>query len=126
MEVFVKDPHVYLNQLGVELSSAMDEERSAILDPGHHFRVNWETYFFADRLEKERFAENLLEFCDLVTDPVTRQRFHPNERSPQSVHDGVPYFFLSPESQNRFAAMPDSFSTPTHKMKKMVEAATGG
>lgn len=118
--VFVQDPGGFLDNLDVELTCAMVEGADAVVNKNHGTWVNHELFFFSSASEKDEFLKQPERFCGILTDPVTRERFEPNELSPRLDHEGRPYFFLSEGSLSRFAATPDSFAVPSGRMVKMT------
>jgi len=52
----------------------------------------------------------------VLTDPVTRERFHPTARSPHVRHYDREYYFTSDDSRDMFAAMPDMYADPRYQM----------
>lgn len=115
----MQDPETYLLAREIPVQSYFDDTRPAILDPEHRVRVNYELYFFSEEAERERFLEDPLRHCGLVTDPVTHTRFRPDSDSPRIDHAGQPFFFESGMSRMIFASMPDSFIVPRFKMPEM-------
>jgi YHS domain-containing protein len=109
MAVFVEDPARYLNELGVRLPDFLDSTRTALLDPSHRSRINFENYFFAHPGDKERFDARPAVQAGILTDPVSRVRFRPVPASPRLEHGGHPWFFESDSTRALFAAQPDSF-----------------
>ena len=103
---------------GLTYNCYMDPTRPAVLDGTHSVRVNYETYFFADTAAKELFRGNVLRFCGLLTDPVSKRRFRPNATSPSHTDEEsrVQYFFESEASQQMFLADPGSYRLPGYEM----------
>jgi YHS domain-containing protein len=98
----------------------MDEETPAIIDKKHTLAVNYETFFFASLDEKQRFGEDIVDYCGLLTDPVSKQRFRPYEESPRYDLGDHPYFFLSEANRARFAETPGQFTAPKFPMLEMA------
>ena len=121
MKVFVEDPEIFLQDLGVTLTSAMDESKQAVLEASHRARVNHEVFFFATTGERETFEKQPERYCGIVTDPVSRERFRPNKVSPRLEHKGRPFFFISESTMAEFQAEPDSFFVPKLRMLKKTE-----
>jgi len=86
--------------------------------------VNFEFYYFADEAGKKRFEEDPLRWCGSVTDPVSRSRFRPTEASARLDYEQIPFYFDSEDTQQQFAARPDSFSVMHVRMRTPEEAAT--
>jgi YHS domain-containing protein len=116
VSVFVKDPEVFLNQLGVELSCAVNGERAAVIDEAHRRYVNWEVYFLSDEEAAGAFDWDPLRYCGLVTDPVSKNRFRPTNDSPKTVYQDRPYFFETAANLETFNQMPEGLANPAHKM----------
>lgn len=116
MSVFVKDPQVFLNELGVSLAGAVNEDKAAVLDEAHRRYINWEVYFFSSEEAARTFDADPLRYCGLVTDPVSKHRFHPGEESPKTVYGGRAYYFESAGNLDAFNAMPEGMANPAHKM----------
>jgi len=116
MPVFGEDPAPYLEELGVELPGFLDPEASAVLDADHVAFVNWEAYFFSTPALRDEFLRLPERYCGLVTDPVSRERFRPDESSPRLDHGGRPYFFRSEETLATFRESPEMYALPRHEM----------
>lgn len=103
---------------GLTYNCYMNPTRPAILDDTHAFRLNYETYFFADTAAKELFRGDILRFCGLLTDPVSKRRFRPTVDSPRSTDEEtrIDYYFESEASQHMFEVDPDSYRLPGYKM----------
>lgn len=112
----MQDPEAYLVARGIELQDYFDAARPALLDPQYRAQVNWEFYFFANAKELSRFRSDPEHYCDVVTDPVSRMRFRPGDRSPRTEHGGKPFFFESEANLALFTATPDSFAVPRPRM----------
>jgi YHS domain-containing protein len=85
-------------------------KRLAKLDPELMAWINHELYCFSDRASLRRFQHDPLKYCGLVTDPVSRARFHPSPRSPRLEYRQRPYYFMAESTLTTFKAMPDSFA----------------
>ena len=120
----MQDPARYLTELGVSLTSATDEQRTAILDADHRSYVNWEVFFFADLEEKVVFERDPVRFCGVVTDPVSKKRFRPAIDSPRVDYAGRPYFFQTKATLEQFESMPDGLANPMHKMIPKKESGS--
>jgi len=122
MQVFVEDPERYLTELGVEVPDLIDSTRKAVLEFPTRSRVNFETFFFTDAADKERFDANPVEHIGFLVDPVNRMRFHPTAASPRFDFNNRPFYFSSDSTRTAFAATPDSFAVSKGRM--MPRAAT--
>jgi len=116
MAVFVEDPERYLNELGVTVPDFLDTTRSAVLEFATRSRVNYETFFFAEQAEKERFDADPTRYVGLLVDPVSKVRFHPSTNSPRFDYNNRPFFFSSDSTRAAFAATPDSFAVARGRM----------
>jgi YHS domain-containing protein len=121
----VKDPEVYLKELGVELPCAIHPEKGAVLDSAHRSYVNHEVYFFSSAGARRRFEKDPLRYCGLVTDPVSLERFRPTRASPRADHAGRPYFFASEATRSTFQGDPIAYANPKRKMPKAPMADPG-
>jgi YHS domain-containing protein len=119
----VQDPEVYLRNLGIVLPCAVEPWKHAILDAKYRAYVNHEVYFFSGDRALSEFRKNPLEYCGLVTDPVSGRRFKPKKRSPVLTYDGRPYYFETKKTRAKFEAEPERFKNPGQK--KMMEAPAG-
>ena len=88
----------------------MHAKRLAKLDPELTAWINHELYCFSDRAAFRKFQHDPLKYCGLVTDPVSRIRFHPTRGSPRLEYHLRPYYFLAESALATFKAMPDSFA----------------
>jgi YHS domain-containing protein len=113
----VKDPTTYLRNLGVSMTSALNDRVPARIENEYLSRVNYEAYYFAELAEKRRFDGDPARFCGFVTDPVSKERFRPRPESPRAEFAGRPWFFVSDANHMMFEAMPDSFLSPRYSMK---------
>ncbi len=119
-DVFVQDVPAVLNRKGLAFACYMDPSRPAICDSDHAVRINYETYLFADGAARERFLGDIVGFCGMLTDPVTKRRFRPGAGSPyhEDAATGVRYWFESPDSFELFLAMPEVYRLPGYKMER--------
>ncbi|HEX6882270.1 MAG TPA: hypothetical protein VF530_02755 [Planctomycetota bacterium] len=108
----MQDVPAYVRRKGLTFASYLDARRAAVLDAEHCVRLNYEAFFFADRWERERFLSDLVTYCGLLTDPVSRQRFRPRLDAPRASHAGVTYFFEREEHRARFEEDPETFARP--------------
>ncbi len=106
----MQDPGKYLAGLHIELPCPVRRGRMATLDSTFRACVNHEVYFFSSHDAKERFVRRPLQYCGVVTDPVSAGRFRPDRRSPRFDFGGRPYFFTSDSTLAIFKATPDRFA----------------
>jgi YHS domain-containing protein len=100
----------------MKLPSAMDETRQALVNKKTTVVVNYEIFFFADKEERQQFEENIVEYCGLLTDPVAKKRFRPNQTSPRYDYQERAYFFLSQTNRAEFEANPEVYARPKFAM----------
>ena len=112
----MQGPEQYLNELGIELSCAVDSTRPAIIDSAHRALVNSEAYFVADDAALKAFVENPYRYTGKVTDPVSRSRFVPTAQSPLRSHGGRLFYFASGETAAKFDSDPTRYGTPMPAM----------
>lgn len=112
----MQDVPGYVKRTGLQFACYMDPDRAAIIDGAFAVRLNYETYFFADSAAREVFRASPVQFCGLLTDPVTKQRFRPQEDSPSYTHEKVLYLFESLDTYEAFVAMPGKYKLPGYKM----------
>ena len=110
MKVFVQDPQIQLQELGIAVPDAIDPRKLAVLDPAHRSFVDYETYFFADEADKRRFDADPTGSCGILTDPVTKQRFRPGSDSPRGEFAGRTYIFFDEASKATFDKAPEAFA----------------
>ncbi|HKQ62530.1 MAG TPA: hypothetical protein VJS92_14660 [Candidatus Polarisedimenticolaceae bacterium] len=122
----MQDPEIYLKERAIHVACAVHPEREARLDSAHRRRVNHETYFFSDDAALAEFDRDRLRYCGMLSDPVTQERFHPDERSPYTLFDGRPYYFASAETESAFAADPRSYAEPRRAMPPMPAVQPAG
>jgi YHS domain-containing protein len=106
----------FTRRLDLDLVGFFDSTRPAILDDEHMARVNYEAYFFASKEGRERFLTDPVSACGLITDPVSKRRFHPDERAPRLEHGGVLYVFETRENLRMFRKRPDDYRLPGYTM----------
>jgi len=112
----VQDAELFLTKQGIEVTDYFDPARKAPLVQPHKLRVNYENYFFADTEGLERFRQDPGHWCGLVTDPVTKQRFHPGAGKQALAHEGALYYFSSGSSRARFESHPARYALPRFRM----------
>jgi len=116
VKVFVQDPQIQLQQLGLTIPDALDPKRSAILDGDHRSFVNYETFFFADEADRRRFDADPTASCGILTDPVTKERFRPGSDSPRTTFDGRTYIFFTEANKAAFDKNPEAIARPNYDM----------
>ena len=105
-----------LQRKGLVFACYMDPSRPAQLDAAYMVRVNYETYLFADSTARTLFQGDVVQYCGLLTDPVTKHRFRPDDASPSFEHDGVTYYFESYDALEMFGQDPEQFRLPAYSM----------
>jgi YHS domain-containing protein len=116
VKVFVQDPQIQLQELGMAIPDAVDPSRPAVLDPSHRSFVDYETFFFADEADKRRFDADPTASCGILTDPVTKKRFRPGTDSPRSEFNGRMYVFFDAASKATFEKAPEAFARANYDM----------
>jgi YHS domain-containing protein len=109
---FVQSPEVFLNDLGIMVPCVVDTTRDARLEVEYRVFVNWETYFLSDDTALAAFRATPAKYTGPITDPVTRMKFEPTQKSPRMEQGGRVFLFSSQQTAETFAATPDSFVTP--------------
>ena len=66
--------------------------------------------------ELDRFLEDPVTYCGLLTDPVSKRRFRPSRESPLLEHEGVLYLFEGPETVKWFTRTPGDYILPGYEM----------
>lgn len=112
----MQDPEIFLTDLGIRLSCAVDPAKPAVVDAAHRIAVGYESYFFSDSAAMQTFRDNLIQYCGTLTDPVTRERFRPDQSSPISTLRDRMYVFASDSSRQAFDMMPETYAWPNHQM----------
>jgi YHS domain-containing protein len=108
--IFGKDPERYLKAQGVGFDCPVKPGHRARIEPEFRAYVNHEVFYFCDADALARFRKDPTRYCGLVTDPVSKARFHPTSRSPRFDYRGRPYFFVDRLTFRTFVAIPDSFA----------------
>ena len=112
----MQDPARYINELGVKLTGCVDPSRLAIIDSSYMQMLGFESFFFADSANMSKFLDNIFRYCGGLTDPVSKERFLPNENSPRSEFMGSTYLFASELSLGTFEEMSSMYYLPNYKM----------
>ncbi|MCH8028014.1 MAG: hypothetical protein IID63_07825 [candidate division Zixibacteria bacterium] len=112
----MQDPARYINELGVELTGCVDPSRLAIIDSSYMQMLGFESFFFADSANMSKFLDNIFKYCSGLTDPVSKERFLPNENSPRSEFMGSTFIFASELTLGTFEKMPSMYYLPNYKM----------
>ena len=110
----MQDPQIQLLELGTAIPDLLDATRSAVLDPAHRSFVNYETFFFADEADRQRFDADPSASCGILTDPVTKERFRPGSASPRARFGGRAYYFLSEANKAAFEKNPEAVALPNY------------
>ena len=116
---FVQGPEQPILEQNLELASAVDPSRPAVIDRDHRVFVHYEIYYFADSDLKATFLDDPTAYTGLLTDPVSLLRFQPDGGSPRREHAERIYFFPDEDAARRFDADPDRFAVPIYKMMRM-------
>lgn len=75
--------------------------------------VNWEVFFFSDAKAMQTFHKQPLQYCGLLTDPVSQERFQPTRKSPRTEYKGRPYYFISEDNRAAFRRDPEKHAHRT-------------
>ena len=105
----MQDVPTAVRRRGLSFADFLDPRRAAVLDDEHCVRLNHEAWFFADAESRDRFAEDPLRWCGLLTDPVTKRRFRPCSNSASLRYDGVTYWFEEASDAEIFEADPEMY-----------------
>jgi YHS domain-containing protein len=108
----VQDVPEFVRKNGLSFRDYLDERHEAVLDAEHCVRLNYEAFFFGDPWSRERFLADPTDFCGLLTDPVSKQRFRPARGAESVRHEGVAYFFESEVTRARFEEAPERYRLP--------------
>lgn len=112
----MQDPSLYLNEIGVDLACCVDTVRPAIISDSYRVMLGFESFFFADSAAMLAFLSDIPRYCGVLTDPVTKDRFRPDENSPWLDYNGQTYLFASASSHSMFEAMPAMYYLPNYSM----------
>ncbi|MEZ4655125.1 MAG: hypothetical protein R3E12_16405 [Candidatus Eisenbacteria bacterium] len=88
----MQDPSPYLQDLGIGMESALNPRLRAQIEDAYLSRVNYDVLLAV--LAETHLDEDRLDYCGVVTDPVTKQRFRPAVRSPRCPVRRSSRFFL--------------------------------
>jgi YHS domain-containing protein len=123
----VQDPETYLNQLGVELTCAVDPAQPAVIDREHRISIGYETFFVSND-EARQQLENDPSLWGWITDPVSKEMFLPTSSSPRATFEDRLYVFSDDANRTAFETMPEVYAYPAHGMlpKKEEGEAAGG
>ena len=94
----------------MEVPCTVDPTKKAKPDKSLTVQLNYEVFMFSSRTARQKFDQEPLKYCGLLTDPVTQQRFHPTAQSPRMEFKARPYYFVSDSTSTVFHATPDSFA----------------
>jgi len=108
----VQGPEIWLNQLGITVACVVDPTRDAIVDEAHRIFINYETYYLSSAAAHQKFSESPWRYTGLVTDPVSRDRFQPDGKSPVTKFEGRLFYFATAANAKTFAGDPTAHATP--------------
>ena len=115
-----------ITRKGLELACYFEPDRSVPSTHDAFLRINYEGFFFCNAEERDRFLADPVEYCGLLTDPVSKNRFRPTRESPMAEHEGVLYLFEGVETAGYFAEAPGDFVLPGYRMMDdEMESAEG-
>lgn len=117
----MKDPEIYLKELGISVPGAIARGEPARLEPEYRSAVNREIYFFTSLEKKKRFEAHPELYCGVITDPVTGIRYRPEGKVRRFDYMGQPYIFSSDSTLAVFQAAPDSFAVTRGRMVPKAE-----
>ncbi len=112
----MQDPEIFLNELGLTVSCAVETSRPAVINAAHRYSIGYESFFFSDSAAMSKFQVDPTTYCGTLTDPVTLARFRPDQNSPRSPYLERVYLFASDSSKQAFDMMPDNYAWPQHHM----------
>lgn len=115
----MQDPTPHVQKHSLSFQCAVNPGQSAKIDAAYVRQVNWETFYFSDSAAMEKFDSNVLKYCRILTDPVTRQRFIPGQKSPHSLFGEREFYFWSDSSKQKFDMMPAIYSAPNIAMDQL-------
>lgn len=107
--VFSQDPERYLREMKISLRCPVRPSRRAIFDSSLRLTLNQDIFFFSSRSARKLFQKDPLRYATVLTDPVTRARFHPTKASPHVTFRGRDYWFAADSTLVRFQAQPERF-----------------
>ncbi len=95
------------------MQCAVHPERPAVFDSTMRAFVNWEVFFFSDAKAMQTFHKKPLQYCGLLTDPVSQERFQPTRKSARTEFKGRPYYFVSKDNRAAFLRDPEKHARRT-------------
>lgn len=105
----MKGPGRYLQIQELEFGCAVETGREAQLIPGMRERVNQEFFYFSSSEARAKFQSDPLPYVGTLTDPVTQERFEPQEDSPKLVFEGRRFYFSEDSTRKQFLDSPESY-----------------
>lgn len=111
----MQDVPAYAARAGLSFRCYYDDS-PARLEPATTLRVNYEGFVFCSGACRERFEAAIARDCGLLTDPVSRRRFHPRPGARPWVHAGVPWYFERTANEVAFRARPERWEKPGWRM----------
>ncbi len=108
---------VYAERKGLELSCFFEPSQVVEAKGVPFLRLNYEGFFFCKPEEKQLFEGDPLRYCGLLTDPVSKLRFRPDESSPRQEHEGITYYFEGPRTARIFSEAPEDHMLPGYEME---------
>ena len=114
----MKDPETYLKEIGFTAPCAVRKDAKAVLSPETRVQVNHDLFYVSRPDYVKKIGKDPLKYAKRLTDPVTRETFHPTKKSPRSEFAGKKYFFSSDSTYAVFAANPAMFEFPPESMRR--------
>lgn len=107
--IFAQNPERYLREMKLSLRCPVHPARRAIFDSSLRVKLNHDIFFFSSQSAMKQFRKDPLRYVSMLTDPVTRVRFHPTTSSPRVTFRGRDYYFAADSTLVRFQATPEKF-----------------
>jgi YHS domain-containing protein len=114
----VKDPEPFLLEMEFEAPCAVRPDAKAVFSPETRVQINHDLFYVSRKDYARKIAKDPLKYASRLTDPVTRETFHPTKKSPRAEFAGKRYYFASDSTRTVFEAMPAMYEFPPESMRR--------
>ena len=122
----MKDPDLYLREIGFQTPCAVRSDAPARIAPECRVQVNHDLFFVSRPDYVKKIQKKPLKYCKRLTDPITREVFEPTKKSPRIDFEERAYFFSSDSTRAVFASNPSMYAYPPETMSRKSPADSAG
>ncbi len=104
--------------MGFEAACPVREDAPALISPETRVQINHDLFFVSRPEYVDKLKKKPLKYVSRLTDPVTRETFHPTKKSPRTEFAGKAYYFSSDSTRAVFTTSPAMYEFPPESMRR--------